>query len=321
MVPGFHCLHTNKGHRATSINLITTVLSPCFDSLLDHMKTQSSMAQDTRTPEHRYAILGGTGQTGRALIDHLLTQPEVLLNIYARSYDRLHSQNPNLSSKPNVTLFTSDLTDTPKITSCIRGASVVFSVLATNLNEPGTSIAQRTAKAICSSLEMLRDDHRGDTAWRCPTIILLSSASISPTVSAKSPKLATYIASKAFKHIYADLIAASEYYRTQYPWIPVIEAMPGGLVYSLPEDPQGEVHLSEDGVSEVITYAELARGMCKIADDVLAGEREKWKGKGVGIVVTPENEAVKRRILGNLWGYLLPGLVYTTLPWVYGWTH
>ena len=100
--------------------------------------------------------------------------------------------------------------------------------------------------------------------------------------------------------------------------------MPGGLVYSLPDDVQGEVSLSEERVSEVITYADLARGMCKIADDVRMageGEVENWKGKGVGIVVTPENEAVERRILGNVWGYGLPGLVYTAVPWVYGWTH
>ncbi len=96
----------------------------------------------------------------------------------------------------------------------------------------------------------------------------------------------------------------------------MIEAMPGGLVYSLPDDPQLEASISEDAVSEVVTYTDLARGMIKIAD-----EKEKWRGKAVGILVTPENEAVKRRIVGNLWGYLLPGLVYTAVPWVYGWTH
>ena len=133
------------------------------------------MTKERSPSTRRYAILGVTGATGRALLKYLLRQTDVHLHVYARSAARVQAQNPGLETNPAVTIHTGDLTDIPLLASCIRECSIVFSVLATNVNEPGMTIAQRAAHSITSALQVLRGEAKasthnsGEQTWTCPT--------------------------------------------------------------------------------------------------------------------------------------------------------
>src|SRR5271170_4731641 len=95
-----------------------------------------------------YAILGATGATGSELVKYLLPRTDVHLNVYARSASKLHALHPGISTAENVTRYIGPLSDTALITSCLHSAAVVFGCVAQNINEPGCSIAQRTAHVI-----------------------------------------------------------------------------------------------------------------------------------------------------------------------------
>ena len=275
------------------------------------------MTQTIPETVNRYAILGATGQTGRALIDHFLRKPDIQLGLFVRNAEKLNSQSPETTSNPRVTIHAGALTDTNLVTSCLRDVSVVFSVLATNVNEPGTTIAQDAAKAICSALEVLRNKHeKAKDAWTCPTVIVLSAAPLHPALAGHAPKIVEWLMFTAFKYLYNDLIAAAAYYKDSYPWIPTVIAQPGGLVASQPGDPVAEVEVNEKKQTDIMSYADLARGMARVAD-----EKGRWKGKGVLFEVKPENTVLRSRILWNVWGYVLPGLVYGCFPFVYRLTH
>ena len=273
------------------------------------------MPSNDHKDQRLYAILGATGQTGAALLKHLLKQSDVHLNLYARSATRLRSQNAQLDSNPAVTIYAGDLSDNHLLVSCLRSCSVIFSVLATNINAPGTCIAQRSAHSVVTALEQLRKESSDSQAWQCPTVIMLSSTSLNPKFASHAP-FAAWVASKALHYIYSDLTAAIDYYRKDHPWIPMVQAQASGLVPNKPYDLEPTVQVSLDQVTEVISYNDLARGMVMIAE-----EYHVWKGKDVSIVLEKENPALPPRILWNLVGYILPGLLYTYFPWLYAMTH
>lgn len=238
-----------------------------------------------------YAVLGATGQTGSELVKLLLPTSNHL-NIYARSASRLAAKLPSLSSAENVTTFIGDLNDARLLDSCLADVDVIFSTVAQNQNEPGCSIAQRTATAIVQSLERLQSTG----AKKCPVLIFLASSAIGHT-----GQRLIWLLHLINYHVYTDLENAIAYLRSN-SWLPLIIAAPGGLI-------QGQAHkveLTEEMGSDMGTYMDLATGMMMMAED------GRWVGKQVGMVVN-EGRAVKGNFL-SLARYILPNLLGTFCP-------
>ena len=67
------------------------------------------------------------------------------------------------------------------------------------------------------------------------------------------------------------------------------------------------VRLSTHENTPMISYAALARGMVLMAE-----QEEKWIGQGVGLIA--EDMGFQFSIFGNVFLYLLPGLLYAFFP-------
>jgi hypothetical protein len=249
-----------------------------------------------------YGILGATGQTGSEIVKALLPTSNHL-NLYCRSRSRLEAKFPSISSSPNVTLFIGDLSETSLLSSCLSNADVILSTVAQNQNEPGCSVAQRTALAIIQALEPLR---RG--SQNIPPLVFLASGAVDPRNPARND-LPFRFMHWVLHHIYDDLEAAIKLLQ-QNPWIPLIVACPGGIVH----DEAHEVELSGDvdEASPLLSYADLASGMIKMAE----GNAE-WEGKYVAMRVNKG-----KKIEGNplaLLRYLLPNLLASLCPPLWWW--
>jgi hypothetical protein len=241
-----------------------------------------------------YAILGATGQTGSQLLDQLIPT-SAHINVYARSSSRLSTNHPKLPS--NITTFIGNLDDTTLLRECISNVDVIFSTVAQNQNEPGCSIAQQTALALIKALEPVRN------TGQCPTVVFLASGSVEPNHQ-KDQTWMFNLFYTFLQHIYDDLEKAIKILQDDL-WIPIIIACPGGLVH---DDPH-RVELVEGckGASGLLSYKDLAAGMIQ-----MGLEKEKWKGKYVGMKV---NDG--KKIGGNpasLLRYLIPNILGTYAP-------
>jgi hypothetical protein len=201
----------------------------------------------------KYAILGATGNAGRALVNLLSVSPEISLNLYARSKYKLQAQNPTLASSPppNIKFFIGPITNTETIASCIEDVDAVFCVVATNENEPSCHIAQDTAHAVLAALETLRRQKKGEGL---PRLIFLSAAPVSNVFKAKMPALVRWLLWKAYGNVYRDLETAEALIRREREWLKVIYVYSGGLS-SWDERIQGHRHVRPsnrmNGVADV----------------------------------------------------------------------
>ena len=180
---------------------------------------------------------------------------------------------------------------------------VIFSAVAQNSNEPGCSIAQRTAHGIVSALEALRREK--SSTFKCPILVLLSSAHLNPTFVEATPRLLHWVLDRGAFYVYEDLKKAIPYLKQQ-SWIPLIIAEPPGLIKDISRGHQ----LSLKEVSPTVSYEDLARGMVQMAEE--EGGR-KWVGRGVGVKATGK---VEMNILPLIW-YISVGLIsyYTPAAW------
>ncbi|MCJ1457799.1 hypothetical protein MMC28_008168 [Mycoblastus sanguinarius] len=255
-----------------------------------------------------YAILGATGSTGSSLLRYLHDRPDkVNISIYARSASKVESLHPYVKDAKNVQIFVGDLSSVDLLKDCLRGADVIFSAVAQNANEPGCSIARRTANTIVSTLEVLRKEEGSN--FKCPILVFLSSASLNPQLSKNTPlvvqQVVHWVLERGCYYVYGDLAKAIGYLKQQ-KWVPLITAEPPGLV----KDISRGFELSLEEVSAFISYDDLARGMVQMAED--DGGR-KWVGKGVGIKSTG---AVKQDVW-PLIKFQVAGLIAYFLPAVW----
>lgn len=187
---------------------------------------------------------------------------------------------------------------------CLRNVEVIFSAVAQNSNEPGCSIAQRTAHAIVTALEALQKEE-GSSFW-CPMLVVLSSASLNPRFKQRSPRIVQWVLARGCYYVYDDLAKAIEYLKEQ-TWIPLITAEPPGLV----QDISRGYELSQDTVSPLVSYDDLARAMVQMTEE--SGGRS-WAGKAVGVKATGN---VKKDVL-PLIKYQAKGLLVYFFPSSYG---
>lgn len=262
-----------------------------------------------------YAILGATGSTGSSLLSYLLERPSsasntpLTVNVYARSLSKIPS---SYRSSPNAHFFTGDLSPST-LKTCLTDTDVIFQCLAQNIAGPGCSIAQRAAHAIVEALESIRREaiSAGEKP-KCPTVVLLSSASLNPTFSAEIPRILRWVLDRGNYYVYTDLRQAIFYLVEQAPWIPLIRAEPPALVHDMPRG----FELREDSLRShtiFLSYDDLARGMVAMVEGGDGGA-ERWIGKPVGICGMSKD--VKKDVL-PLIKYQLTGLLAYFLPSVW----
>lgn len=279
---------------------IRTIYKPTEDSQHILHARYPNLAHPTSNHTARmptYAILGATGQTGTQIVKYLLPTTNHL-NIYVRSQAKLISQFPEIDNAENVTLFVGELHNTTILNECIANADVILSTVAQNRNEPGCSIAQRSAFAIIQALESKR------SAGKCPTVVFLASGAIDPHNPHRN-ELSYRFIHWVLHHIYDDLEAAVRLFQVN-PWIPLVIACASGLIH---QDTPHSVELTTDitKASQLQSYSDLAKGMIDMGK-----QGEVVHGNYVSMIV---NEG--KPIGGNpaaLLRYLLPNLLASVCP-------
>jgi hypothetical protein len=252
-----------------------------------------------------FAILGATGATGQQLVRCLLQNPENRLHLYVRSQPKLLKIFPEIQNHEKVRIFEGSMNDIELVSACLDSTKAVFSVLASNDNIPGMTIARDSAATIVSALKTLKER---DIAAKLPRVVVLSSTSVNPLLYQNEPKLLHWIVYNAFWHLYQDLKDAERLYAQALEdgtlMADVRFVQPAALVDG---DCSGVVSLSQDKMSQVLTYGDLARAM------VQAGEDPDLKLHKIGVVVDGE----KLSFQPGLPMMVLEGLIWTFAPWMY----
>ncbi|QIW99249.1 hypothetical protein AMS68_004767 [Peltaster fructicola] len=139
-----------------------------------------------------YAVLGATGNCGKALIQLLLASSSTTkVNAYCRNKQKLYTQLPELIDNKKLEVFSGSILDSELIASCIKGCKAVFMVVTTNDNIPGCRLGMDQAETVISALEKLK-----------------------ATLCALAP---------------CDLLDAEAFLRKQDDWVSTIFIKPGGL--------------------------------------------------------------------------------------------
>ncbi|KAL4867593.1 hypothetical protein BDV12DRAFT_198014 [Aspergillus spectabilis] len=213
-----------------------------------------------------YAVLGSTGNCGRALIQNLLHKPGVRIHAYCRNRSKLLRLLPDLKPGGRVEIFEGSIEDVELLTSCLRDCRAVFLVVSTNDNIPGCRVAQDTAAAVVASLRNLKQssgESEGNDSRRLPKLILLSSATIDDHFSRHVPYLLRTILLRSASHVYNDLIETEKLLRAQDDWLTTIFIKPGALSVDI----QRGHALSLTDEESPLSYLDLAAAMIEAADD------------------------------------------------------
>jgi putative NADH-flavin reductase len=225
-----------------------------------------------------YAVLGATGNTGQSLLNVLSQSPDNEIHAYVRSKSKMLRLSPELSAAQNVRIFEGDLDDVSLISECISGTTAVFMAVAVSDNVPGCTIAQDTAHVVVAAMEKLRSR---DPDVKLPRIIVLSSASLDDYLCRDLPHFVHWMLFTCCSNVYADLIKAEQYLRSQESWITSTFIKPGGLVH---DDQKGHM-LSTETQQTFLSFLDLAAGMVEVADT----EGDKWDMKNVSVLPTAKD--------------------------------
>ncbi|KAL2808479.1 hypothetical protein BJX63DRAFT_436074 [Aspergillus granulosus] len=209
-----------------------------------------------------YAVLGSTGNCGRALIQNLLDKPGVRINAYCRNRSKLLGLLPDFKPGGMIEIFEGSINDVELLTSCLRNCRAVFLVVSTNDNIPGCRLARDTAAGVIASLQHLKQ-REGDGSPQPPKLILLSSATIDDHFSRHVPYLLRTILLRSASHVYHDLIETEKLLRAQEDWLTTIFIKPGALSVDIQ---RGHI-LSLTDEESPVSYLDLAAAMIEAADD------------------------------------------------------
>ncbi|KAM0711800.1 hypothetical protein Q7P35_001169 [Cladosporium inversicolor] len=263
-----------------------------------------------------YAILGATGLTSSSILDTLLQsstknpQNKIKINAFVRSKQKLLSMRPALASHPHTSIYEGQLPDTALLASCIVNTRAVFLCIATQDNVPHCTIAQEQTRAVLSALETNKNEkHDPENATsNPPKLIILSSASLSPHLTADLPTPFLSLMHTAASWMYADLRLAETYLRTHAPSnVELIFIKPGGLVHDAPVGHR----LSTTRQQTFLSFADLGAGMVEAATSP-AG---RWAEAQGNVSVVPAGEST--RVEWYVPWFLAKGCLFHFLPGLY----
>ncbi|KAL2131432.1 hypothetical protein VTI74DRAFT_5122 [Chaetomium olivicolor] len=225
-----------------------------------------------------YAVLGATGNTGRALLQVLLQSPVNQVNAYCRSKDKLHRVCPEAAKNDRVRIFEGRLDDVSLLADCIRGTRAVFLAVAVVDNMPGCTVARDTASVVVAALEQIRA--RDGPGTQLPKLIQLSSASLEKSFCGDVPAPVHWVLSTAVSHLYKDLAEAETFLRAQESWLTSVFVKPGALVH----DRQSGHEVSTTKAKTPLSFLDLAAGMLEVADD----DKGLYDMRNVSVLSTSE---------------------------------
>lgn len=251
----------------------------------------------------RYAVLGATGNTGRAIVEVLLAQsPENHVHVYCRSKEKLLRLIPAAATS-QVRIFEGALSDVTLITECLRGSNAAFLAVAIADNMPGCTVSRDAAHTVVDALRSLSAQE--DQQAKIPRLVVLSSASLEPSFSDDVPPLIHRVLDTCVSHLYKDLAEAEAYLRAESGWVSSVFVKPGGLVH----DRQRGHEISTTTAKTPLSYLDLAAGMIEVADS----DAGQYDMKNVSVIGTADGVAFP-------WAgvyYALTGLLYHFFPWTY----
>lgn len=258
-----------------------------------------------------YAVLGATGNTGRALVEVLLQTPEIQVNVYCRSRIKFCRLFPSGAKNSRIRIFEGPLSDACLIADCLRGTCSAFLAVAVADNMPGCTVARDSARTVVAALRTLEAEKSSPGAKprvpdaALPRLVVLSSASLEPRFSGDVPPFVHTILDTCVSHLYKDLAEAELFLRSQHEWLSCIFVKPGGLVH---DERRGHA-VSTTTAKTPLSYLDLAAGMVEIAES----EVGQYDMKNVSVVPTAEQVAFP-------WAgvyYAFTGLLYHFIPWSY----
>jgi putative NADH-flavin reductase len=220
-----------------------------------------------------YAILGATGNCGRALIEILLRTPHARINAFCRDQAKLHRQLPQIIGSEAVRIFEGSIDDIELIKSCVTDCHVIFHVVSTNDNVPGCRLGLSTAESIILALDQLRAE---SVSCSLETrIVLLSSSTIDARMSRDLPWLLKFVLLRSASNVYEDLRRTEAFLRSHEDRITTIFVKPGGLSVDI----QRGHKIVMDHEESFLSYLDLAAAMIEVANDT--GGRYNMKNVGV----------------------------------------
>jgi hypothetical protein len=252
-----------------------------------------------------HALLGATGATGSAVLRCYLDSPpkDLSLNIFVRSKAKLLKAFPDLesTSSPRITVVEAPLTDNNALQSCLRGAEVIHSCIATNDAKPGNTVAQDIAQAILTALASLKAEQRGD--YVKPTAIVIRSNSLNPEFSSRTPALLHRWLWFVLYYVYSDLEKASKIYEDEAAGLLEYVFVDAPALFDSEGVERTGHRLFTAGdtgtASAGVNYADLGAAFLEIAE-----RKDEFKGMGVGVSAT----GTVREQWGVLFGYQMVGL-------------
>jgi NAD(P)-dependent dehydrogenase (short-subunit alcohol dehydrogenase family) len=250
-----------------------------------------------------YAVLGATGNTGRALVQVLLDRADAHIHAYCRSQEKLCRYCPAAADPQRVSIFEGRLDNGNLIDQCVRGTSAVFLVVAVVDNMPGCNVSMATAQAVVASLQRLKATA---PAVRLPRLVMLSSASLEESFCSDVPAAVHWVLKTAVSHLYRDLAAAEGFLRAQSSWLSATFMKPGGLVHDTARGHEICVNKAQTPLS----FLDLAGGMVEVAD----AADGRYDMRNVSVI--PKSGGSKFPWDGIY--YTFTGLLFHYFPWAYG---
>ncbi|KAK1073917.1 hypothetical protein LTR12_001324 [Friedmanniomyces endolithicus] len=256
-----------------------------------------------------HAVLGGTGGTGSAILQCLLSSqiPDLHINVLVRSKSKLLKAIPQLESTSSaiVTIFEAPISNTDAFQACLNGASTIYVCIATNMASRTNAIACTTAAPLIAALEHFRKEQ--GSKYKPPVVLFNRSMALNPDVQFMPSPLVKRFTVWIMYGIFDDLLKALALYT---------QAEKDGLLTCITVDPPaimepngteatGYKLVQRGKAAPMIYYADFGRAMVEIGQ-----RREEFGGKSVGVSATG---AVRPEVLINLWR-MLQGLRMRLTP-------
>jgi hypothetical protein len=255
-----------------------------------------------------YAILGATGNVGLSILKLLGASPANRIHVLVRSRSKLQRLYPALDSNTNIKVFEGNISEMDVLARCLSGTHAVFLTVAITENQPGTTIAEDTARNVISALSTLK---ARNTTFRPPHLIILSSSSTDDKFW-PDHNLAHTLIYTAFSNVYNDLKRARTYLRSPdvSDWVSSTFVMPGALTNDVQLGHKLSIE-KQPPPGTFLSFLDLAAAMIEVADQ----GSERWDGTNVSVLVKGERQA-KAEWSSSL--HIARGWLYHFFPWLWG---
>ncbi|KAK6192908.1 hypothetical protein LQW54_013000 [Pestalotiopsis sp. IQ-011] len=210
---------------------------------------------------NKYAVFGATGKSGTALIEILLaSSPDNIIHAYCRSAAKLANIFPEAIGSKRVIVFEGSIEDVNLFADCFKGCGTAFLSVTMNDNIPYVHVAEDTAH---TAIAAIKKNVAADSQSVVPKLVILSSASLEPSMCGNLSKVFHWIVTHANSHVYEDLRRAEKLLRAEAEWLTSIFIKPGGL--SVDEARGYKLNFYEQDT--FVSYKDLAGAMIEAGTD------------------------------------------------------